>query len=947
MDCASDPKPQLIRWRPHAIGSLLVAVGFFLFPLSASASLLEGAVMQAADSMELRGALLHGKLDKIRSLATRHDDAGSLLARAYLAELEGNLEEAQRFVSVARGQAVGDDEKIAVESAYGRLVKASGDWERAERHYRKVLSEHPDAYRIRVGLGELLIEQGDREEAETILDKLSHDFNAGRIDSADGLFALGQAMALLGSFKDANHAFQLGFEKDSQHLSGLVAWAELFLSKYNTADAEKTFKDVLDINKRHPEALVGMAQVVMETKNYFDEAREYLDRAEKVHPGSPSLLLTRAELAIFDEDWDGALALTKRVLDQRPKHLDALAHRAAIFYLKDDREAFEKVKKRALAINPEFAGLYTTTAEYAVLVHRYEEGVELNRKALELKKGDAKALLGLGIGLSRVGKLDRAVTRLKEAFNADRYNVRAYNMLQFFEQTMPEYSVFRHERFLLRSHPSQAKVIDALIAPLVSESIEVYRGKYGFDPAESLSVEVYPNPESFGVRTVGLPHISPHGICFGRVVATRSPSDGNFNWKQVVWHEMAHVFHIQEADYRVPRWFTEGLAEYETNVKDPAWIRHHEPRIAAALRDDDIPSIVDLDRRFTQAKSYVDILQAYHLSSLVIHFIVDEWSFESINQMIEVYPEKIKTARVIRETFDISVEAFDQKFREWLSDRLLGFKHQLLINVQDFPRPSKLEETTRPSARDGWYHARMAVGKLRKGKAEAAAKSMERALQIGSKDPRVQYVASAFYANRGRAKKAYQHGMAVLDAGRDDYGLRIRLGRLSRILEDRTAAEIHLKAAIQLYPDGAQAWKQLLKLAESSGDAELKRRAVRRLFELDQTAPLAAKRYTELAIQEKRWKDAEKGVERWLAIQPFETDIHRKRARVSLHNDQPDDAYESWGLLAHLRPQSGADVWLDAVDKLSEYGFSKLADRAASKALEAGATEAEIDAARD
>ncbi len=926
------PRDGRCRWIRRLTTWLVVVVWLAGWaPNQVGASMLEGPVMRASESMALRGALLHGNVEKFRRLANRHDDAGSLLARGYLAELQGDLDRAERFVTAAREQAVGNEQKLAADLARGRLLKASGEWDTAEQHFREILDEHPDAHHHRTALGGLLIDRGARREAEPVLDKLSHDFNAGRIDSAHGLQALGRAMERLGSYKDANHAFQLAHEKDDRHLPALVDWGYLFLAKYNTSDAEKTFRDALDVNDQHPGALIGMARVVMETRNYYEEARRYLDRAEEVFPASPELKLVRAEIAIYDGRWDQALGFAEEVLETRPKHLDAWATKAAVHYLQDDSEAYEKARDRALDINPDFAGLYATVARFAVKVHRYREGVELNRKALELRDDHPEALLRLGIGLSRMGKMDRAVENLQKAFDVDPYNVRAYNMLEFFDEKLPDYRVFRHDGFLLRAHRSQAGILDELVSPLVGEAMETYREKYGFAPDDDVSVEVYPDPKTFGVRTVGLPNISPHGICFGPVVATRSPEEGNFNWRQVVWHEMAHVFHIQESGYRVPRWFTEGLAEYETNVKEDDWIRHHEPRIAAALREGDIPSIVDLDRRFTQAKSYQDILQAYHLSSLALHFIVETWKFEAVDEMIDGFSEYTRTRRVINRVLGVDVETFDSRFRDWLGERLRGFDRQLLIDIRSFPGPGALEESVPPSRRDGWYHARMAVGQLQKGESGPASRAMERALEIGGSDPRVQYVASAFYANRGRMKKAYEHGLEVLDESRDDYRLRVRLGRLARVLERPETARVHLRAAVELYPDGRGAWKQLYKVAQSSDDAALERRAIRRMFELDQTDATAAELYTTQAIEDDRWKAADEGVDRWLAIQPFEPEVHRTRVQVGLQEDRPGEALQSWEMLAELRPEQAGEIWQEAATRFEEAGYGDFAERAKSR----------------
>ena len=446
---------------------------------------------------------------------------------------------------------------------------------------------------------------------------------------------------------------------------GLVEWGELFLSKYNVADAKKSFEDALEVNQNHPGALLGMARVEMETSNYYDDAREYLDRASEAAPESPRVLLTRAELQIYDSDCGEAVLLADDVLEERPKYLEALVIKAACRYLDDRSDAFEEMAERALALKPDFARLYSETARYSLLVHRYTEAVELYRTALELRPGYSDALLGLGIGLTRIGEEDEGGKVLEKAFKADPYNVRAFNMVELYEKTMPDYEFTEFGDFNLRTHASQQAPLELLMPPLIDDAMGVFEEKYDFEAREGLAVEIYPNPATFGVRSVGLPNISPHGVCFGRVVIARSPSDGNFNWRQVIWHELAHVYHIQKANYRVPRWFTEGLAEYETNVKDPAWVRHHDQEIVSALRDDDIPSVVELDKRFTQARSYKGILQAYHLSSLVIHYIVVNHGFGAINEMLDGFARDRETGvRSSRMCSAMPVDEFDEGFRD-------------------------------------------------------------------------------------------------------------------------------------------------------------------------------------------------------------------------------------------------------------------------------------------
>jgi hypothetical protein len=134
---------------------------------------------------------------------------------------------------------------------------------------------------------------------------------------------------------------------------------------------------------------------------------------------------------------------------------------------------------------------------------------------------------------------------------------------------------------------------------MLGEAWGAMKVHYMFAPTTPVQVELYANREQFSVRTSGLPNIGIEGVCFGHVVAAMSPKSEPFNWGNVLWHELGHVFAIQLSKNHVPRWFTEGLSEYETMIragpsgararpgallalkKNAAGRARHEPRVHA------------------------------------------------------------------------------------------------------------------------------------------------------------------------------------------------------------------------------------------------------------------------------------------------------------------------------------------------------------------------------
>lgn len=917
-------------FRVWTIGALVLFVA--LAGGIAEAGAQGGEVSQGAESYE-----------GLRRLAQQHDDAPSLMARAWYAQMDGDLVQARRFAEAARRAALSPPALVAATTRLAHLDRIVGQWDEAEELLRRTIAEHPTEHVARLELGELLLERGKAGEAEIILDSIARAYNQGRVRDGQNLAILGRALMLLGSYSDANYAFQRAVRADPSDVQARLWHGDLFSSRYNTADAERAYKAVLETVANHPDGLVAMARLEMEADRNFDVARDYLMRARAVAPGHPEIGLIEAELAIYDGDCQRSLAMSEEVLATRPKHLAALGLKAACHYLLDDVGAYEEVLSFVDGFRHNDGTVLVETARFAALFHRYDEAVGLYRQALERAPEDPSALVGLGVGLSRTGEESEALEVLRRAFAADSYHVRAYNMLEFYEKAMPDYVFVDHERFSLRAHKSQFEVIDRLVTPVVDEAIEVFNQKYGFEPDPYLAVEIYADPEAFAVRSVGLPHVSPHGICFGKVVMSRSPSDGNFNWRQVLWHEMAHVYHLQLANSRMPRWFTEGLAEYETNVKDPAWIRHHDQDISRAVFSGEIPSVLELDKGFTHARSLYEMVVAYQLSSLAIHYIVETHGFDAIVAMLRAWGERHQTPEVMVRVLKQTPDEFDEGFEAWLRHRYRFFARQM--DTQDPPAESveTLEAMAKQLPQDGYIHARLAIGRVRRGDRAGAERDLARAVSLSPQDPRVRWAGARIMMHLDRPADALTHGRAILAGHRDAYDLRILLARASLMQELAVDAEVHFGAAKELYPNGREAWQGLFDLAQTRGDRDAAEVALSRLFALDQNDPIIARRVTEAGIEARSWEQACAGARRWLDVQPFDPRSARAMGEAGLACGQGAAAREAFELLLVLEERRREEAFLWIVGQLTAAGFGDKAQQWALRARKAGVAQSALD----
>lgn len=873
-----------------------------------------------APKTALERALDDGRYDSARELALRHDDVASLDARVTFALLDGDFKRAEAFAQAALKKSVRPQDKIRAHIMMGRVLRERGDWVDAQRSFRAALTLNNNAHEARYRLGEALWQTGKVIEARAVIDGFTPLFNNGVLVEADDLMHLGLSMQIIERFDDANYAFKQANEKDPRNVDVLSAWGHLLLQKYNMREALASFEDALKINANHPEALIGMAQVEMMRSNSGDKTREFIERARAQAPKHPELLLTHAHLSIRDSNCEDARKDARSVLALRPKHLEALTVEAICHYLDDDLKAYEAAKDKALKLSPKYALVLSMTADYGIRAHRYIEAMALYREALKIDPEHAAALLGLGMGLSRIGKEDEAVEYLKRAADVDPYNQRAYYMVELYEKVMPGYEFTLYKNFKVRARQDQREMINLFVAPVVEEALQTFTRKYKTSPWKDLAVEIYPETTTFSVRSVGLPNISPHGICFGKVVTVRSPSDGNFNWKQVVWHELAHTYHLFVSKSRVPRWFTEGLAEYETNVYDPAWSRHHDEEIAIKLQKGEIPSVLKLDRGFTHAKTRGEILRSYHLASLAIHFIAETFGFDSVVGMLEAWGEQKDTTAVILDTLKVSIEEFDAKFMVWLNARYMTFANQLLFDIETIPTNAELKRKLARNALDAQAWAQSAVNYAAEGKVKEMDEALTKALKISPSDLYVNQIGLILRSEQGRSRDVLEHGEVILNANKDSYSIRMALGNAAMQSDDIIAARVHFDAAVAQYPTGVEGWSMLARLGKNTKNDALFKMGISKMYRLNQNDPVVARLYVTQLEEIGESAMAFDAAQRWVQINPFDTEAQRATLKLSLVNKDYVRAQQSWDALLLLNKSEREETYLDAVKTLERLG---------------------------
>jgi tetratricopeptide (TPR) repeat protein len=278
------------------------------------------------------------------SIYSSYGEAGRLIWHARNGRRDG-LEEARKLLVMAGAQR---PNWHAVTLARAEIDEMQGKTEQAIANYRLALEQGSRDPRVMKQLVLLLSETQRWEEAETVVQQMQKQFDAG-----DALQRLSIALAY--NAKDLPRAEVLlrqAMQGKSQHFRDYLWLGQLLLARRHASpDAEAAFRRAVELGANQPEAWVGLVRYLAAT-GQADKARHELKRAEaKLSPATRALALAQCYDVLSDSEQ--TLKYYQIALEEQPGTA-AVLRAAADFYLRTGRlgaaePVFRKLTERELA----------------------------------------------------------------------------------------------------------------------------------------------------------------------------------------------------------------------------------------------------------------------------------------------------------------------------------------------------------------------------------------------------------------------------------------------------------------------------------------------------------------------------------------------------------------------------------------------------------------------
>ncbi len=744
----------------------------------------------------------------------------------------GNLDEAQRICEQALARSSAADLPL-IATQLAEILRGRGQSAMALALLQQVDAglEQPPTRSI-VEYGSLLQFVGRRDDARVQLQRALDRYTDGLVFSSEDTGMVARASWLLGDFHDANSLFTEATRLDPSNLEAQVLWGELFLEKYNAADAQRSFEDALAVNSRYLPALVGIARV---TGN-----REALERALAINPSSVLALETQAQLLFINDAEEEALAAIDEALAINPESMKSLSLLGAKAALEEREQDFAELRARIDAFSPNNPQFLGDVADTLGKQYRFVEAVALAREAIASDPNYWQGYTLLGSNLIRLGEEEEGRANLEIGFDNDPFNVMTSNMLKVYD-TLDSYLTLESEHFKVNMSEKDGQILWPYLEPLLEESWDTLTMKYGFEPEGPILIQVFENSQDFAVRSVGLPDIGPLvGICFGKVITLISPDTLSANWQEIAWHEFAHVVTLQMTGNKMPRWLSEGISVWEEREGRPYWGRSQGLDLVRAFEQEKLLSFEDLDKGFSGAQNSADLNFAYFQSYLVVDYIAREYGFEGLRELVLQYDDIKSDTERFREAFDVSLAEFDSGFLNWVERRVAEIG--VYVHKEDAPDEG-----------EGHGHG-------------------------------VRENSSAVLAELYNNASLKQHMGARIEANPKDFQAHLQLGIVLFKEEAFDEARLSLETAYQLLPEYTGYPSPPLVLAqiyEKLGDEPARLGQLRLLLENQQHDYASAMTLASHALDSGNLDEAAYYIDRALQVDPYRRDVHTLRAQLA------------------------------------------------------------------
>jgi tetratricopeptide (TPR) repeat protein len=429
--------------------------------------------------------------------------------------------------------------------------------------------------------------------------------------------------------------------------------------------------------------------------------------------------------------------------------------------------------------------------------------------------------------------------------------------------------------------------------------------QFGYVPPGKTLIEIFSRSGRisghswFSARMVGLPFIGTVGACAGQMIALTSPTElpEKYDWSLVLRHELVHVLNLQQTDFAVPHWLTEGVAVHLENQPRP---KKWTELLVSRSKDGELFNLDTLTLGFIRPQSSDDWTLAYCQAELYVEYLLKTYGDESINKLLAAYAERCTTAEAFRRCFGIEQAAFETGYRAYVEKLIAAARNTL-------PRPKKalaeLQRKAEAVPGNATAAAELALAWLDRDNKPEARRWALAAKRSDDKQPLAAYVLARLQLEIGDSEGAMKLLEAALDKQAPHEELLALLAALKLRASDAASAEELYRLGDERFPSSDRWVKGLARIYLQAGERAKLVLVLRRWSELEPDNVALHKKLAQLALLENDFAAADESAMRALRFDVQDAEVHALFAAALAGQDKPQAAIEEYEVAIRLDSQ--------------------------------------------
>jgi len=908
----SSPQPRVIcRCALAACLAIVVAIA----PVTSRGQERDVSAPPVASAREL---FLSGRFDEAveeyqkKQQRTAQDDAD--LAQCHLST--GNTDRARAVLKEAIRR---QPEEALLAGELARLELECGNYDAALRLAESALELDDKCLPARWVQAELHRLNGRMEAAQVAFEWFIRHYNSGApIARSEDLHLVGLATAEYARWTRNHTQFKRLIsdlypgllEREPKYWPAHLEMARLFAEKYNQADAAESIAAGLAINPQAVDLHVLRVQLAVDQ---FDlaAARSSLERALAINPNHLGAQRIRADILLADVRPAEAVDVLEGARKLQPQDEETLGRLAAAYAavdgMPDGRPAarMQELIDQVAKANPHCGVFYLSAGDALDRMRRFPQAAEHYRLAQQKMPQLVQTRGKLGMTLMRLGEEAEAAVLLDEAFTIDPFNFRVKNTLEVLE-TLKGYAVLETEHFVLKFDRGSDELLARYAARYLER--EVYPQlveQFGFRPEGKTLIEIFSRHKStsghgwFSARMVGLPAIGTVGACAGRMIALTSPDEipKKLNWARVLRHEYVHVLNLQQTDFCIPHWFTEGLAVHsEGGPRARSW----NEILARRLHEKKLFDLDALTFGFVRPASSEEWSLAYCQAALHVDYMHDKFGPQSSAAMLAAYAQRKSTAEAIEQALGVKQAEFEQGYREYVGEYLAK---QGVVTQKKVPSLADLEQAATNDGADAAAKAALARAHLDRKNLPEARRWAIAAREQAEGDPLAAYVLARLQLSIGDSQAALELLEKTVDAERPQEDHLALLAAMKLQGGDLAEAE-RLHQLGQKHFAASDRWlKGLARIYLAQQDGARLAPVLEKLADLEPESQSIRKKLAELALARRDFASARNWARQLIHLDVKDDDAHGQLAAAAQGLADLALAAEEYETCVSLKPE--------------------------------------------